>query len=67
MKNKHFVMINHPEGRLLPLNEISSEGVRFAMYSTIDEAHAAAQSWPMAVTCGYEIFTIGTGEVQEPY
>lgn len=59
MNGNFFVMLYHPEGKYLPLENEDDEMMFFI---TSEYAREAAESSLLGSEFGYEIFEIGTGE-----
>lgn len=55
-----FVMLNHPNGRYIPMTYSHDDSVCF--YLTEEEARTEAKKSMLGETYGYEIFEIGRGE-----
>lgn len=59
MDKPYFVMLNHPNGGVLPM--VKDDEGNMAFYETEEDAGLAAEDNPLGETFGYEIFCLGMG------
>jgi hypothetical protein len=53
MKKDFFVMLNHPNGGIVPMVDDDED---LATFDTVEEAESAARNSSLGDACGFEVF-----------
>lgn len=63
MSKDFFIMMNHPNGEIMPMEETANDvDDKVSLFDTRQEAKKIAKDHSFCQAYGYEIFERGTGE-----